>query len=315
MTKKRASIDIGTYTARLLIAGESDGRLMPIARKRAYIRLGEGFGDAKKKSLQPEAIRRTLEALKDFSRAIEDSRAGEVLAVTTGVVREAENRDEFLRVIREHTGIRVRVITGETEAALSARGVIEALGLQPGPLLVFDLGGGSTEFFFKGDKKPLIRSIPLGAMILTRAHLKSDPPDDGQVRALSSHIDEILEEGLPEFRSVDQNCFIAGTGGTVTTLAATRYGIRVRDICPEKLNGLTLTGEEMEAQFDGLRKMRLEERRKLPGLDPKRAEVIVAGSLAVIKTLRFFKSRTLSVSLSDLLEGLLIDSFKGEKNG
>ncbi len=252
MMENRASIDIGTYTARLLIAGESEiqGRLLPIARKRAYIRLGEGFSHSEGKIIQPESIRRTLEVLKDFSRVIEELNAHQVFAVTTGVVREAENRDEFLRLIYEHTGIRVRIITGDTEAFLSARGVMNALDIQQGPLLVFDLGGGSTEIFFKSEGARIIRSIPLGSVILTRAYLKSDPPEDKHVNALSRHIDELLEQSLPELKGRGEDYSIVGTGGTVTTLAAMHYGIALQEINPEKINGLTLETKDLEAHFN-----------------------------------------------------------------
>ena len=317
MTENWASIDIGTHTARLLVARKSKapGRLKPLARKRAYIRLGGGFSYSEGKTIQPEAIGRTLEVLGDFLQCTRLFDVHEVHAVATGVVREATNRDEFLDLIYEHTGIRVRPIAGEEEALLTGKGVMHAFNVQPGPFLVFDLGGGSTEFLLRTKGSQVVRSTPIGSTILKQAFLKSDPPKDKQVDALSRHIDKLLEEARLEPIGGRDGCLIVGTGGTVTTLAAMLFGIPLEEITPDRINGLTLKVKQLEELFDEIKRLPYEERLRLPGLDPDRADVILAGCLAAIRILYFFKSLQLSVSLSDLLEGILIDYAEGDKNG
>jgi exopolyphosphatase/guanosine-5'-triphosphate,3'-diphosphate pyrophosphatase len=307
MTKPCASIDIGSHTARLLIAEKSgsQGILRPLIRKRDYIRLSEGFDRAGKRIIQPDAIDRTLDVLRGFSRSLKTFDVGSVHAVATGLFREAANRDEFLDRIYESTGIRVRTITGDEEALLTGRGVLNALDIRKEPFIIFDLGGGSTEFLSGNGGGQTVRSIPLGAGILTQAYLKADPPEKNEIHALSTQIDQILTESGMEEVGAGDVYLVVGTGGTVTTLGAMSHSVSVEDITPEVINGLTLERSQIEGLFDRLRNLTLEERAKLPGLDPGRAGVIVAGSLIVIRILHFFKSFQLTVSMSDLLEAVL----------
>ena len=317
MTKTCASIDIGTHTARLLIAQKAGGPgvLRPLIRKRDYIRLGEAFDRSGKKVISPDAIDRTLNVLGGFSQSLKTFGVGSVHAVATGVVREAANRDEFLDRIYESAGIRVKTITGDEEALLTGKGVLNALNIPKGPFLIFDLGGGSTEFLSGSEGAQTVKSIPLGAAVLKQAYLKSDPPEKNEVDALSRHIDQFLAESRLEPYGMGDDFSMVGTGGTVTTLGAMLHRVSVEDIMPDRITGLTLTMAQIETLFDRIRNLSLEERLKLPGLDPGRAGVIVAGSLVVIRILHFFKSVQLMVSMSDLLEGILITCFKGEVNG
>jgi exopolyphosphatase/guanosine-5'-triphosphate,3'-diphosphate pyrophosphatase len=307
MTKPCASIDIGSHTARLLIADKSgpQGILRPLIRKRDYIRLSEGFDRAGEKTIQPNAIDRTLDALKGFSQTLKTFDVGSVHAVATGLFREAANRDEFLDRIYESTGIRVRTITGDEEALLTGKGVLNALDIRKKPFIIFDLGGGSTEFLSGRGGRQTVRSIPLGAGILTQAYLKADPPEKNEIRVLSAYIDQILTESGMEEVGAGDVYLVVGTGGTVTTLGAMTHRVPVEDITPEVINGLTIERSQIEGLFYRLRNLTLEERAKLPGLDPGRAGVIVAGSLIVIRILHFFKSVQLTVSMSDLLEAIL----------
>ena len=316
MREKLASIDIGSHTARLLVAknlGPSKP-LRPLARRRAYIRLAQGFDHSGKKIIQPEAIDLTLKAVEGFLRCMKMFNVHSVHAVATGVVREAANRDEFLNRIREHTGIYVRPISGDEEALLTGKGALHALDIRGRPFLVFDLGGGSTEFLFGNEGGEITRSIPLGAAILTQEYLKSDPPEETQLNALSRHIDESLKKARLEACASDDQCLIAATGGTVTALAAMTDGITLKEITPDRINGLILKRPQVEALLGKIKGLSVEKRCRLPGLDRGRAEVILAGLIIVIRILKFFESVQLTVSLSDLLEGILIDRSEGEGN-
>ena len=320
MGKNFASIDIGTHTARVLIVQKlgPPGLFRPLFRDRTHIRLGGDFDYSGAKSIHPDAISRTVKALKDFSQYMEDFDVHRALAVATGVVREASNRELFLGSLHENTGFEVRPIGGDEEAHLTGKGVLHALGVQEGPFVIFDLGGGSTEFFFGGSHTPAVRSIPIGALTLTQRYLKSDPPGESEISFLSGYIDKSLKE-LHSINSlgrinITDGCLLMGTGGTVTTLAAMLYGIPAQEIVPERVNGLILERSAVRALFGKIRKLDLEERRGLPGLDPGRAGVILAGALVVLRVLSILRSSQMAVSLSDLLEGILINHFEGEKD-
>lgn len=308
-----ASIDVGSHTARLLIVQKvgPPGHFRPVLRKRTYIRLAQDFHLHGKGSLQQEAIERTLNALEDFASVARRFRVESTRAVSTGVVREASNREEFLGIIEHRTGIKVRVISGEEEARLTEQGVLRALKMGNRPSLIFDLGGGSTEFIYGEQDSRKFSSVPLGAMLLTQRYLSADPPGEEKVRAVAKEVDRLLREIFSGCSHLGTGGPVVGTGGTVTTLAAMVHGVEIREISHERMNGLILHRERLENLFLRLKTMTIEERLKLPGLDRGRADVIVAGCMAVIRILHFFKSPHMVVSLSDLLEGILVEYLEG----
>jgi exopolyphosphatase/guanosine-5'-triphosphate,3'-diphosphate pyrophosphatase len=316
MIRTRASIDIGTHTARLLIASgpEQSGNIRAFSRKREYIRLAEHFDYSKERIIQPEAIDRTLNVLQAFLQDIKMFNVRSIHAIATGVVRDAENRDEFLGRIYEETGIQVKLVAGDEEALLTARGTLHALDSQSRPILIFDLGGGSTEFFYAGNDTRAVKSIPLGSMILTEKYLTSDPPEDNQLHWLSRHIDQTLGECREDILLKGAPSLLVGTGGTVITLAMMLNGIEPEDITEEHINGLVLGKEQIERLFSKMKRLRFDARLRLTGLDRGRAGIILAGTLVVMSILRFSKALQLTACMSDLLEGVLIENYKGESN-
>ena len=311
-----ASIDIGSFTARLLVARKMNppGLFHPFDRRRSYIRLAEGFDDHKRKTICPSAIERALNVLKEFSLSAKEYGVEDIQAVSTGVVRRAVNQDDFLRLIREKTGIIARVISGEEEADLTMRGVNHALHLKSDSSLIFDLGGGTTEFIsgLKGNIE--LRSLPLGAMLLQERFLVSDPPDADQIKGLLEYIDRKLEEALFHDHCIPENTRLVGSGGTVTTLAAMMKRMETRDITPEKLNGSILIRNRIERLFEYMKSVPGSERLRLPGLDEDRAKVILAGTSVIVRILEYLKLWELTVCCSDILEGILISYLEGDKN-
>lgn len=309
-----ASIDIGSYTARLLVAEGGDGaKLRPIIRKRVYIRLADGF-NRQRPEISEEAVHRTLAAIKTFKDLAEEHQAKPILAVSTGITREAENRDSFIRRLFQQTGIRVHILSGEEEARLTGRGALNSL---PGPaeqFLVFDLGGGSTEFLCGNTERSRALSLPLGASVLTQGFFNSDPPEEKARENLRNHIQATLTAGFrEEFPIPGQKTLpMIGTGGTVTTLAALLQGIELANISTERLNGIRLGRGQIEILFDTMKILPLARRMTLKGLDRHRAEVILAGSMVVLEILRFFDRSEMIVCLSDLLEGLLLECLSTE---
>jgi exopolyphosphatase/guanosine-5'-triphosphate,3'-diphosphate pyrophosphatase len=311
-TATLASIDMGSHTARLLIAEKIDGskRFRPILRKRAYIRLAEGLEDGR---IRPEALDRTLSALEDFLSTAKKHHMDAIRAVSTGVMRDASNKDRFLATIRDRTGIQVRLLSGEEEARLTGQGVRRGLNMTSGPFVIFDLGAGSTEFVFGQEERTEVRSIPLGAVVLTRKYLKGDPPAETDLRTLQKHIAKTLGNALGAKFAQGGDPILAGTGGTVTTLAAMIQGIETHDIGPDNIHGVFLKREALARLFRTISTVSLEDRLKLPGLDRGRADVIVAGAVVVGGILTFFKSPGMVVSFSDILEGILIECLTESK--
>jgi exopolyphosphatase/guanosine-5'-triphosphate,3'-diphosphate pyrophosphatase len=304
-----AAIEIGSHTARLLVVRGGTRPPRPfseLARKRVYIRLAEGIGGQERPIITPAATDRALKAVTAFRDIAEGFKATIAGAVVTGVVRQAANRREFLRVVRDRTGIRAEMISGEEEAQLTALGVMSALNLSGEELTVFDLGGGSTEFAISSGAKTMITSLPLGAAVLSQRFLINDPPDENQTRRLEAHVDDVLRKAFAPRSQAGSRTTLVGTGGTVTTLAAMIHRIDLKDIEAATLNGLTLTRTELVGLFDKLKGMTLGERVKAPGLNRGRADIILGGAGAVIRILHCFGAQRMLVSLSDLLEGILI---------
>ena len=313
-----ASIDLGSHTARLLIArvGDDDGVFEPLMRKRSYIYLAGDF-DPVLKRISKEASARAVTVLKEFSRIIEDWQVKRVVAVATGVVRQAVNRNGFLKEIFEESGLRVSAISGEKEAQLTSKGALGALGIKNPPFFVFDLGGGTTEFLLSlfpghGKEGRVVGSVSLGAMMLTNAFLLSDPPAEKEMKALVEHIDQILDLKCLSFPA---NGPVIGTGGTVAALCAMHNGFSQNAVVPEKINGLVLSLSQVEACLEKMCRLTIVRRIERLGLDSGRARVIVAGAAVVARLLRHLKVSELLVSMSDLLEGALMDFLEGEQHG
>jgi exopolyphosphatase/guanosine-5'-triphosphate,3'-diphosphate pyrophosphatase len=267
----------------------------------------DGINGQEGKGITPAATERALTAVTGFQAVAEEFSATITGAVVTGVVRQAVNRREFLQAFRDQTGIDAKLISGEEEALLTALGVMSALELASEDVTVFDLGGGSTEFVITADGNTTVTSLPLGAAVLSLRFLPGDPPDESQFTRLSTHVDDVLQEAFPLLKpSPDGRKTLVGTGGTVTTLAAMIHRIDLKDITAARLNGLDLTRAELVTLFDQLKGMTLAERLKMPGLDRGRADVILGGAGAVTRILHCFDAQRMLVSLSDLLEGILI---------
>ncbi len=314
-----ASLEVGTHTARLLLATAASGNTLfrPLARERRTIRLADGFGSSGACVIQKDAARRTAEAVNSFARLVREAGGEIVRAVSTGVTRTAENRHAFIQGVFDETGVRISPVSGEEEAGLTARGVLHALGSVEGSYVIFDLGGGSTEFVMRKGSAEEEResiSLPLGALLLKEAFFSKEPFSVEAITTASRRVDRILSEGIPDPTDFCAPPVLIGSGGTLTTLAAMIHGIEVREIGAERMNGLILKRGALEDLYNLIISMPLENRRRLKGLDPGRADVIPAGALAVLRILNYFEVSQVTVCLSDILEGLLIDYLQGDEH-
>jgi exopolyphosphatase/guanosine-5'-triphosphate,3'-diphosphate pyrophosphatase len=277
-------VDLGTNSTRLLVADVDDGHVEEIDRRTEITRLGEGVDERRK--LLPLPIARVRNALSEYRRELEAQGAERVLALGTSAVRDAENGEAFLGEIEWSYGFTTRLLTGDEEATLTCKGVAKG-----GPLgddtLVLDVGGGSTELI------TLARSVSLdiGSVRLTERFLSSDPPTRQELDACGSAV----RKGLPALGPRKA----IGVAGTITTLAALELG----GYDPERVHGHRLTRIGVQAQLARLTSLPLAQRRQLPGLEPERAPLIVAGAVIVDEVLRRYGLDELEVSERDLLHG------------
>jgi len=274
-----AAIDLGTNTTRLLVADVQDGRVEEVAVRERITRLGEGV-DARRRLL-PLPIARVRNALTDYRRELESLGAERVLAVATSAVRDAENGEAFLGEIEWSYGFTTQLLTGDEEAALTLRGV----GDVSADTLVLDVGGGSTELIMR-DRAV---SLDVGSVRLTEQFGED-------VDAIAAHVQPLLPDLSPT-RAI-------GVAGTITSLAALDLALPAYD--RDQVHGHVLTLRAVEQQLDRLAALPLDERRKLPALDPERAPVIVAGAVIVREVLRRYGLDALEASEHDLLHGVAL---------
>ena len=298
MSDTVAAIDLGTNTARLLIATRNPYR--QILLNRTITRLGGGF--TREQGLSEEAQLRSIAALKEFAREISLHEAARVRAVATSAVRDARNGESFCKRVLVEAGIELEVIDGAEEALLTLRGVASILDDKSGDLAVFDVGGGSTEYTLASAVEPVFsRSLPIGVVRLTEGKAGVAEMEDKIRRELTALKRELEEEGLSERFG---KATLIGTAGTATSLAAIHLGMKDYDY--SRVNNHTMPFSEVERIFDLLRPLAPEERLKVPGLEPGREDLIIAGILAVLQTMRVFGFKTFKVSDSGLLEGLIL---------
>jgi len=310
-----ASIDLGSHTARLLISKKSGapGSLLPLIRRRTYVRLADHFDPSDEKTIQPVAVDRAVHAMKDFARIIRAHHALSVHAVATGVFREARNARAILNRIREETGIRVRPVSGHEEALLTGKGILD--GMAPGErsFVAFDLGGRSVELIRgRGRAIKEAGSMPLGAMTLTQAFLHHDPPCEDEYTRLAAHIDRSLTHAAP---AIERGALVVGTGGTVATLTCMAHRSIPDEGALNRLHGGALREGDVMALFRGMKGKPVKDRIGFCGLDEGRADVILAGSLVVLRILHHYQTRQLVFSKSDILEGILLHINEGEGHG
>ena len=305
-----ASMDIGSYTTRLLVAQvKEENKIKALLRERIYTRIGEDLSFFESMALSEEAQVRVIEAVRKLYGQALSQGATTIFAAATGVIRESRNGAQLVQRVYEETGLKIEIISELEEAALTGKGALSALSDVGPPLVVFDLGGGTTEFFYMaGDQEnETVFSLPVGAAVLTQQFLREDPPSAHDIAAAQEAVRGLLR-GIPNLgNDGDKPGTVIGTGGTVTSLAAMSYNLNLEDVSPERLNGARISVSQTRGIFDRIKQLRSFERALLPGLDSSRADVIIAGALCVITILEHFHTTMLVVSLSDILEGLLIN--------
>jgi exopolyphosphatase / guanosine-5'-triphosphate,3'-diphosphate pyrophosphatase len=305
-----AALDLGSLTVRLAVAEPApDGKFRVLVHRREITGLGQGL--AATNELAPESMSRTLEALRTFKQLMAVHKVGLYRTVGTQALRQARNRQVFLDGVREALGLTIEVLAPEAEARLSLTGVLTALapeGLAASNVLVFDVGGGSSEFaLMRPGREPVFASLPLGVLTLSQARPLGDPPVPARVTALKEELTHRLTIFFAETirPHLDSQPCLVGTAGAITTLAAMQ--LQLREYAAPKVNNLSLTRAQVAALAELLAGLPEDERARLIGIEPPKAGVMVAGALIVLTILEVWRQDSLVVIDAGLLEGVLHD--------
>ncbi len=299
-----AAIDMGTNSTRLLVAdvegSGAEADVKTLERLMTITRLGEGVASTRR--LSSAGIERVCVVLREYRGVMESMGVERVRATATSAARDAENRDEFVKAVEDALGFAPEIITGEEEAALSFLGATAGLDA-PGPFLVVDIGGGSTEFVVGTDKPEGLISIDVGCVRVTETFLHSDPPLPDElsnaVQVLRDHMADVVRE-VPGVRDC---ATLVGLAGTVSAVASIEQGLVEYD--RSRIHGFRITRSAAEDVFRTLATESLEQRRFNPGLETERASVIVGGCIVLVSVLRSLGYEEVLVSESDILDGVV----------
>jgi len=305
VTRRVAAVDCGTNSLRLLVADVDPGRaeLTDVIRRMEIVRLGQGVDETG--WLAPEALIRTMAMLNDYADVIAASGAQAVRMVATSATRDAGNAAEFVRMVKEVLGVAPEVLTGDEEAVLSFTGATAELaaGPDPGPFLVADIGGGSTEFVLgpAGEPPAHAISVNVGCVRMTERHLRGDPPADREVAAAAADIDAALDAVAAAVPARDARTLI-GLAGSVTTVAAIAMELPAYDAA--RIHHARASAADVHAVTRGLLAQTRAERAAIGVMHPGRVDVIGGGALVLDRLMQRFGFGEVLVSEHDILDGM-----------
>lgn len=298
-----SSIDVGSNTIRLFIGRVENRKIIRLRTGMVITRLAAGIGETG--LLNADNMEKSVSVLKAFSDIISVYGISHIRAVGTSALREAKNSEEFMRRVLSETGINIEVISGEEEAELTAKGVLFDLEKRDASFIV-DIGGGSTEWIFCRNSSPTeLGTIPTGVVRLSDNHIKSDPPSKADILSLKKESDTVLS-GLKTQMGhlINSRTVFIGTAGTITMLASIDIGLEVYD--HEKIHRHNISLKKLYDISGRLISIPLSERKKMIGLEPERADLIIPGILFTINIMELFGFDNILVSDNGLLEGALI---------
>jgi exopolyphosphatase/guanosine-5'-triphosphate,3'-diphosphate pyrophosphatase len=340
MSRRIATIDLGTNTILLLVVELDDDGAFRVLTDRAEItRLGEGVD--RTRSLSAQGVERALEVLREYLHTCRNLAVDEIAAAGTSALRDALNQKTFLARLKHELHLDLRVLSGREEAAYSYLAVQKGLHIDAGDVLVVDVGGGSTEFIWASDGKMHgLASLDLGSVRLTERYLRSDPAREEECERLIQAVDQSVNKLLADWgalrpfenlmvvsqvepqaqdRSLQKveaepgrtasgerrRTVMVGIAGTFTTLSAVEKGLR--HYSHGEVHGSRLSRAEVERQVELYRSKTIAERKQIAGLEPKRADVILAGALAIERIMRLFGIDEAIVSDQGIRYGLLYE--------
>ncbi|WCL50166.1 Ppx/GppA phosphatase family protein [Leptospira sp. GIMC2001] len=308
--KNLAAIDLGTNSFHMLIVKvRSDGTTEPIAKEKESVRLGSGSGEYDE--IHQDAMDRGIACLKRF-KTLADSHKAEIHAIATSALREALNRDIFLNKAKKETGIKIEVVNGLEEARLIYFGILQGLPVFQKRILMIDIGGGSTELLI-GEAGDVLfsQSLKLGAVRLTERFFRKDNIEITDVQKCRFHIESVLLPLIPIINKLKPEIII-GSSGSVTSIGSMILAKRGEK--RDRLNGYEFTSQELKSVREELNAANtLKKRMKIPGLEEKRGDIIIGGSLVLEEIFNQFNLKKLMISDYALREGIIYDIIKNWK--
>jgi exopolyphosphatase / guanosine-5'-triphosphate,3'-diphosphate pyrophosphatase len=300
-----AAIDCGTNSIRLLIAYPTpSGGLVDAKRRTEIVRLGQGV-DATGE-FHPDALARTFTVVEQYAELIRQAGVPveRIHFVATSASRDVRNRGEFFDGVRERLGVTPDVISGDKEAQLSFTGALSRVQPEGEPVLVMDIGGGSTEFIVgsAAGEMSFAISLDIGSVRITERFLKDSPPAAADLAAAASYVDDLLGSSTVDFGSVHS---WIGVAGTATTLAGVYLELPEYD--RDRVHGSLIPSGDLGALLDRLSTMPVEEIRALPSMHPGRADVVTGGALIASRVALRAPVRGMLVSESDILDGIALE--------
>jgi exopolyphosphatase/guanosine-5'-triphosphate,3'-diphosphate pyrophosphatase len=297
---KLAALDVGSNTVLMLVVEcRSEEKPRVLADMSRITRLGRGVEACGK--LDPESAARTLDTIAEFSEKARALGARKILGAATAALRDAADGPNFLAKVNQRARITLEIVSGETEAQLSYLSTKQGLGINPlERLLIVDIGGGSTELIRAEPRKPLeVASLQLGSVRLTERVIHHDPPVVTETKTLRVVVDDALNYLSWNYRPAT----LVGIAGTVTTLCAISLG--VERYSAESVHGRRLGRVEIVRLIDLLGSIPLEARKKLPGMEPGRADVLFAGAMILERVMNHFGCEEVIVSDQGVRWGLI----------
>ncbi|MDO7788036.1 Ppx/GppA phosphatase family protein [Desulforamulus aquiferis] len=288
-----ASIDVGSNSTRFLVAEIKDDSLTLVKSGLITTRLGQGITSG---LLLENAMERTVSAIEDFINEIKTYNAQKIIVGATSAVRDAANKEVFINLVKNRTGLDLRVLSGEEEARASYQGVLSGVPLSADATLVLDVGGGSTEIIWPDHKGINYVSLPVGAVRMTEGGYSE------------KEIGELLSSYLHIIRQQEKKLSMVAVGGTATTLAAISLGNKQYQ--PKLVHGYILSTVEINRIYYMLLDAGQEGRKKIIGLQPQRADIILAGVNIIRKVLEGLSLGEITVSESDILHGLVLKLYQ-----
>jgi len=299
-SKRVAVIDVGTNSARLLVADVAGGKVTPVERRSTVTRLGRGVDLSGR--LSAEAVEDACGAIGGYVAALEELGAESVDAVATSAVRDAANGSAFVAELRERFALSARVLDGEEEARLTYLGATSE-HTPTEPTLVVDIGGGSTELIVgTGEEISFHTSLQAGVVRHTERHIASDPPTALELEALAGDVRGLIEDAVA---GAEASAGIA-VAGTPTSLAAIELELEPYD--PTRVHGHVLALPSIQRMLSGLASVPLAERIQVTGMHADRAPTIVSGVVILVETMRAFGLEEIEVSEHDILYGTAISA-------
>lgn len=313
-----AVIDIGTNTIRLLIGCISDGGIIRVASDRVVTRLGKDI--LKTDRLDPNSIEKSVSSIVKFKELCEKYNVQKIIAIGTSALREAENSEEFLADIKRDTGIDIEIISGEKEAELTLKGVLASgvRGQESGEkeyqtYFIVDIGGGSTEWILDArveGKNSEVRmgSIPIGAVKLFEIFIKHDPPAPEELIYMKNFVSQQFFMALNSTPITRRSSLsLIATGGTATTIAA--IDMNMDEYNGDKIHLHKISLPALKTVYKRLITLPHNERSKIKGLEPERADIIISGTLILLALMEALNIKEVIVSDYGLLEGAIISYY------